>query len=95
MILFQFRELLFLSQVSIAIVNLILYTTDQPCIQFGLFIFVSSHYKIGDLVKMKLKELEATGHFLGQNRRVTLCEADADLEGKFNPDTTHRVLEKD
>ena len=46
-------------------------------------------------MKIKLKALETTGHFLGQNRRVTLCEADASLEGKLNPDRTYRVLERD
>ena len=60
-----------------------------------LFSFVFSHYKVNDLVKIKLKALETTGHFLGLNRRVTLCEADANLEGKLNPDTTYRVLERD
>ena len=60
-----------------------------------LFSFVYSHYKVNDLVKIKLKALETTGHFLGQNRRVTLCEADASLEGKLNPDRTYRVLERD
>ena len=50
--------------------------------------FVCSRYKVDDLVKVKLKALEATGHFLGQNKRVTLCEADGDLEGKIDPDVT-------
>lgn len=57
--------------------------------------FVCSHYKVDDLVKIKLKALEATGHFLGQNKRVTLCEADGDLEGKIDPDVTHGVFEKE
>ena len=60
-----------------------------------LFPFVYSHYKVNDHVKIKLKALETTGHFLGQNRRVTLCEADASVEGKLNPDRTYRVLERD
>ena len=61
-----------------------------------LFSFVYSQYKVNDLVKIKLKALETTGHFLGQNRRVTLCEADANLEGRLNPDTTtYRALERD
>jgi len=54
-----------------------------------------SQYKVDDLVKIRLKELEATGHFLGQNRRTTVCEADADLEGKLDPGASHKILNKE
>ena len=46
-------------------------------------------------MKLKLKALEATGHFLGQSRRLTVCEADAELQGKLNPDLTYKLLEKE
>ena len=52
-------------------------------------------YKVDDLVKIKLRTLEDTGHFLGQNKRVTLCEADAELEGILYPDTTHSIFLKE
>ncbi|XP_015764323.1 PREDICTED: 28S ribosomal protein S28, mitochondrial-like [Acropora digitifera] len=54
-----------------------------------------SMYKVDDLVKIKLRTLEDTGHFLGQNKRVTLCEADAQLEGILYPDTTHSIFLKE
>ena len=40
-------------------------------------------YTVNDLVKIKITALEATGHFLGQSKRITMCEADAVLEGKL------------
>ncbi|KAL9962725.1 hypothetical protein ACROYT_G031861 [Oculina patagonica] len=42
-------------------------------------------YKVNDLVRIKLTSLEAAGHFLGQDRHITLCEADATLEGMLTP----------
>ena len=43
-------------------------------------------------MKINLKSLEATGHFLGQSKRITMCEADAVLEGKLE---TAGVLQED
>lgn len=54
-----------------------------------------STYKVDDVVNLKLKALEATGHFLGQNKRVTVCEADAELIGSIHPDTTYSVFQKE
>ena len=59
------------------------------------FLFVCSTYKVDDLVNLKLKALEATGHFLGQNKRVTVCEADAELIGSIHPDKTYSVFQKE
>lgn len=39
----------------------------------------SQTYQVGDTVKVKINELEMTGHFLGQFKRITLCEADVSL----------------
>ena len=36
-------------------------------------------YQVGDTVEVKINELEMTGHFLGQFKRITLCEADVSL----------------
>ncbi|EDO46321.1 predicted protein [Nematostella vectensis] len=37
------------------------------------------NFNVGDDVEVTLKTLEATGHFLGQSKRITLCEAEAKL----------------
>lgn len=43
------------------------------------FLFYSQSYSVGDAVEVKINELEMTGHFLGQHKRITLCEADVSL----------------
>jgi len=53
-----------------------------------------SGYKVNDLVRIKLTALEAAGHFLGQDRHITLCESDATLEGKLTHDN-YIVTEKE
>ena len=59
-----------------------------------LFSFACSGYKVNDLVRIKLTALEAAGHFLGQDRHITLCESDATLEGKLTDDN-YIVTEKE
>ena len=39
----------------------------------------SRSFDVGDFVQVKINELEITGHFLGQFKRITLCEADVSL----------------
>ncbi|XP_065063315.1 small ribosomal subunit protein bS1m-like [Rhopilema esculentum] len=41
-------------------------------------------YQIGRQVKIMLRKLEMTGHFLGQNKHITLLEADGKLLGIDN-----------
>ena len=67
-----------------------------PCVTFSkmFFSFNCSDYRVNDLVRIKLTELEAAGHFLGQERHITLCESDATLEGKLTPDD-YIVTEKE
>ncbi|RDD36777.1 28S ribosomal protein S28, mitochondrial [Trichoplax sp. H2] len=36
-------------------------------------------YKLGDSVTIRLRDTEVTGHFIGQSRHMTLCEADISL----------------
>ncbi|XP_022807213.1 28S ribosomal protein S28, mitochondrial-like [Stylophora pistillata] len=55
---------------------------------------IASQYKVNDLVKIKLINLEAAEHFLGQTRHITLCEADAKLEGKLELHDKYSVMEK-
>ena len=43
------------------------------------FLFCSQSYNVGDAIEVKINELEMTGHFLGQHKRITLCEADVSL----------------
>ena len=62
---------------------------------FVLFCFCFSYYNVDDLVRIKLIKLEAAEHFLGQTRHITLCEADATLEGKLDPLYRYSVLEKE
>ena len=47
-------------------------------ILFIIFPF-SLSYNVGDSVEVKINELEMAGHFLGQYKRITLCEADVSL----------------
>lgn len=60
----------------------------------NIFSFAYSGYKVNDLVRIKLTALEAAGHFLGQDRHITLCESDATLEGKLIHDS-YIVAEKE
>ena len=39
-------------------------------------------YEVGDAVEVKINDLELTGHFLGQFKRITLCEADVCLHNE-------------
>ncbi|XP_028402223.1 28S ribosomal protein S28, mitochondrial-like [Dendronephthya gigantea] len=39
----------------------------------------SQSFSVGDVIEVKINELEMTGHFLGQHKRITLCEADVSL----------------
>ena len=49
-----------------------------------LFLVYSQSFNVGDAVEVKINELEMTGHFLGQYKRITLCEADVSLvDGKL------------
>ena len=49
-----------------------------------LFLVYSKSFSVGDAVEVKINELEMTGHFLGQYKRITLCEADVSLvDGKL------------
>lgn len=60
-----------------------------------LFLFFAcSGYKVNDLVRIKLTALEAAGHFLGQDRHITLCESDGTVEGKLTNDS-YIVTEKE
>lgn len=58
------------------------------------FSFTCSGYKVNDLVRIQLTALEAAGHFLGQDRHITLCESDATLVGKLTNDS-YIVTEKE
>ena len=50
---------------------------------------------MNDLIRITLTNLEAAGHFLGQTRHITLCEADAKLEGILEKDQNYSVVEKE
>ena len=63
-------------------------------LQQNVFSFACRDYKVNDLVRIKLTALEAAGHFLGQERHITLCESDATLEGKLTDDN-YIVTEKE
>ncbi|KAJ7350998.1 37S ribosomal protein S28, mitochondrial [Desmophyllum pertusum] len=52
-----------------------------------------SEYKVDDLVRLRLTKLEAAGHFLGQTRHITLCEADATIRGMLTA-RNYSVMEK-
>eukprot|EP00794_Sanderia_malayensis_P012265 gene12264-13530_t len=41
----------------------------------------ADEYKIGSKVRVMLRKFEMTGHFLGQNKHITLLEADGSLLG--------------
>lgn len=43
------------------------------------FPYCDRDYQVGSEIKLRLQDLEATGHFLGQSKRITMCEADAKL----------------
>ena len=79
----------FLCAAELKFLHLISCVNSSKC-----FSFTCSGYEVNDLVRIQLTALEAAGHFLGQDRHITLCESDATLVGKLTNDS-YIVTEKE
>ena len=61
------------------------YVSQGLCVFFNkvrnpIFLFLDFRdYSVASLIPLTVENLEETGHFLGQSRRITLCEANCKI----------------